>query len=185
MTTTMPVLKRLTAVILLLALGACSGGMEIQTDVDESADFSGYKTWDWVPIPAEETGDPGVDDPIVRARIRNAVEEELTKRGYLISADAPDFLVNYHTAMKDELNSVEVQDYYDRQPYEEFSHDVTYTYTWHKGTLILDFIDVGSDKLVWRGIAHAEVNLNDSPDKKKERIAKAVERMLREFPPKK
>jgi hypothetical protein len=183
MMNTIIVLKKLIAVVLLVILGSCSGGMEIQTDVDPAADFSGFKTWDWVPVPAEETGDPGVDDPIIRTRIRSAVEEELTKRGYLKSTNAPDFLVNYHTAMKDELNSVEMQDYYEAQTYEEFHKDVTYTYTWHKGTLILDFIDAKSDKLVWRGTARAEVNLNDSAEKKKARIAKAVERMLREFPP--
>jgi hypothetical protein len=176
--------KRMFVFGVLAMVGACSGGMEIHTDFDRSADFSGFQAWDWVPVPAEETGDPGVDDPIVRARIRAAVEDELSKRGYLQRSDNPDFLVNYHTAMKDELNSVEMQDYYDRQPYEEFPQDVTYTYTWHKGTLILDFIDVGSNKMVWRGIARAEVNLNDPPDKKKARIARAVERMLREFPPK-
>ncbi|UCH84301.1 MAG: DUF4136 domain-containing protein [Candidatus Latescibacterota bacterium] len=176
--------KTMIAALLLAVVGGCSGGMEIQTDFDKETDFRGYSTWDWVPEPAQETGDPGVDDPIVRTRIQNAVEEELTKRGYLRSTDTPDFLVNYHTAMKDELDVVEVTDYYDRMPYTEFEKDVTYTYTWHKGTLVLDFIDSASNKLVWRGIARAEVNLNDSPENKKKRIAKAVERMLREFPPK-
>jgi len=178
--------KTRTLIVWMVAVmvAGCSGGMEIQTDFDATADFSRYSTWDWVPEPAEETGDPGVDDPIVRARIQSAVAEELAKHGYLRAADAPDFLVNYHTAMKDELDVVEMQDYYDRMPYNEFQQDVTYTYTWHKGTLILDFIDSDSSKLVWRGVARAEVNLNDPPDKKKKRIATAVERMLREFPPK-
>jgi hypothetical protein len=184
MMNTILVLKRLIAVALLVVLGGCSGGMEIQTDVDPAADFSGFKTWNWVPVSAEKTGDPGVDDGVVRTRIQNAVEEELTKRGYLKSTDTPDFLVNYHTAMKDELNSMEMQEYYEAQTYEEFRKDVTYTYTWHKGTLILDFIDAKSNKLVWRGAARAEVNLNDSAETKKARISKAVERMLREFPPK-
>ncbi|MEJ2719694.1 MAG: DUF4136 domain-containing protein [bacterium] len=178
-----PISKRYSAVLVLASLAACAGGIEIQTDFDSTADFAAYETWNWVPAPAEETGDPGVDDPIARARIRGAVEDELNRRGYRKVANAPDFLVNYYTALKDEITATEIQDYYDRWQFSEFPTDYTYTYTWHRGTLMLDLIDAETKRLVWRGIAQAEVNLNDPPEKKKERIGRAVARMLEEFPP--
>ena len=64
------------------------------------------------------------------------------------------------------------------------SRTVTDVQSYKEGTLILDVVDGGMDRLVWRGIAQAEVDPSRDPKERQERIRKAVRDMLTHFPPK-
>ena len=50
-------------------------------------------------------------------------------------------------------------------------------------TFILDFVDVQSRELIWRGIAQGEVRNYSSPVKRNERIDEIVQNVLSNFPP--
>jgi hypothetical protein len=49
------------------------------------------------------------------------------------------------------------------------------------GTLVVDIYDTGSERLVWRGLAHDQ--LSDKPDKNTQKLQKAVDKMFDKFPP--
>ena len=49
------------------------------------------------------------------------------------------------------------------------------------GTVIVDIFDARSKSLVFRGIAKGE--LSDDPEKRAKKIAKAVDKMFKDFPP--
>jgi hypothetical protein len=61
----------------------------------------------------------------------------------------------------------------------------TYVYQYEEGTLLLDIVDPGTKKLIWRGTAKTEVNAEQSPEKKEARINKAVHMLIEQFPPSK
>ena len=52
-----------------------------------------------------------------------------------------------------------------------------------EGTLILDFVDTRSKKMIWRGSANADVSDATTPEKREKIIDDAVENILKYFPP--
>jgi hypothetical protein len=55
--------------------------------------------------------------------------------------------------------------------------------TYEVGTLVLDMYDAQTKRLVWRGVATKTVS--KKPEKNEKALEKAVEKMFKNFPPKK
>jgi hypothetical protein len=53
-----------------------------------------------------------------------------------------------------------------------------------EGTLYLNFIDPGSNALIWQGSATAEIREKSSPEEQQQRINQIVAEILKNFPPK-
>jgi hypothetical protein len=51
------------------------------------------------------------------------------------------------------------------------------------GTLLLEFMDARSGKLVWRGVAKGSVDPKSSPERRDENVKEAVRKLLKKFPP--
>jgi hypothetical protein len=187
---------RFLVLLLAAALGGCST-LEVQTDYDPTADFSGFKTWAWVPGRQAETGDPRLDNAILDGRIRRAVEIQLAEQGFQkASASEPDFLVGYLAAIEGKLDVQTVDRYYGYGPGPARSYrypprwrsggvygSETYVYEYEEGTLILDVVSPRTRQLVWRGSATAEVNQTADQERRDERLREAVRKMLERFPP--
>ena len=52
------------------------------------------------------------------------------------------------------------------------------------GTLIIDMASASAKALVWRGVGVKEIDTGAKPDKRDKNINKAVEKILKEYPPK-
>ena len=52
------------------------------------------------------------------------------------------------------------------------------------GALVVDIIDARARRLVWRGFASGDVNPGDKPEQRDKKLAKAAEKMFRNYPPK-
>ena len=178
-------------VILLAALSGCST-MQISSDYDASTNFAGLKTYNWIPEPQKVSGDPKIDAPFIERRIRDAVDNQLAAQGYdKRSSDAPDFLVGYHVALEKKLAVTTMNEYYGVVVGPRWHHSTprwygseTYVYDYDEGSLVLDIIEGGSRKLIWRGFALARVDTTASAERKTKRINEAVKRILAQFPPK-
>jgi hypothetical protein len=170
---------------LFLSLAGCAGGMKISVDYDKENDFTGYRTWDWMTERPGTSNDPRVDHPEVRERIMAVIQEEFIAHGYLRETGNPDFLINYHAALGNQLNVTGINSMYG-YPY-TFGGWMTVTstqsYEWQKGSLILDILDAESKVMVWRGSAEADINVDLPPEARKPQIHEAVQRMLERFPP--
>jgi hypothetical protein len=53
-----------------------------------------------------------------------------------------------------------------------------------EGSLVLDVLDPGAGKLIWRGVAQARISLTASPDVREKRLNLAVRQLMKDFPPK-
>jgi len=51
------------------------------------------------------------------------------------------------------------------------------------GQLALDMYQVSSKQLVWRGVASKTLDTNAKPDKQQKNLAKAVAKLLKNYPP--
>ena len=80
----------LVFVVASLFLSACSSGLTVRSDVDPSADFSQFKTYNFFePLGIEG----GYNSPIFGEHYRSAISRELGSRRYR-KAETPDVLIN-------------------------------------------------------------------------------------------
>jgi hypothetical protein len=175
-------------------LSGCST-IRVSSDYARDANFNRLRTYSWAG-PQPITGDPRLDNDILHARIRNAVERELALKGYeKMTAGNPDFKIAYHVGLEQKLD-VTTFNYYDYRypasyhPRYGFSSypgawpaSETRVFQYEEGTLLVDIVDPGTKQLIWRGSATATVNPSDSSQKKDAKINKAVHQLLSQFPP--
>jgi len=162
--------KFFVLVNIIATVGSCSPGPYIKIDsaFGPGIKFSNYgDSFSWAPVDKKDTGDSRADNPQLHELVRNTVEEQFQVKGYRkASADKPDFWIDYRIAAK--------------QKTDMGSHGRTQNYD--EGSLVLDVIDPGTRKLIWRAIARTELDNAMPPSVRKERIQTAVKRMLENLP---
>ncbi len=163
-----------------LAVGACALPVRVNSYVDRGADLSRYHTYDFAPVESVSTGDPRLDsNPFFNDRLRTAVEKELGARGYeRTTSGTPDFRVHFHTRVTQE---VDVNDIDRRQGYCA-DRDCT-PFVYDQGTLLVDLVDAGTNKLVWRGWAESNINgVVDNQSWMERRVDAAIARIIATMP---
>lgn len=176
--------------LLTLTLMACAG-IDTSTDYDPNAvgRLSQYRTYSWLPKPQGK--DIRVYNDVFEARVKQAVDRELQSRGYRLVEQNPDFKVGWHGAIDEKLDVGTMNAYYGygwdpwySPYYVGAAVPQTYVREYEEGTLILDVVDAGSNKLVWRGTAQAELSTHASAEHRQKRLDEAVNKILKDFPPK-
>jgi hypothetical protein len=169
-------MKTLIILVSIAALAGCSS-ISVKTDYDHEVDFGKYKTFKW--MPHSEKGGRGTvhENSLLDKRIKQAVERELTAKGYeLIEAGRPDVLLAYHVGVRERVDVSET-----RYGYWRGRHGRAYVDRYKEGTLIVDFVDPEIKQLVWRGAATGVIS---SMEEKEERINKSVAKIFEKYPPK-
>ena len=163
---------------------SCSPITSVSYDYDRKADLAGLRTYDWLPIPTEAEETVG----LMIERIKKTVNTHLEAKGLRIKKERPDFLVATYFGQKDKLRIISGG--YPYAPYRGYYyHDGPYywggvdSYYYQQGTLILDFVDARSRKLIWRGTAKASLGKEQTPEKLDKVVSEAVEKILMNFPP--
>ncbi|HKF44194.1 MAG TPA: DUF4136 domain-containing protein [Thermoanaerobaculia bacterium] len=174
-------MKRLViCVVLAVAAASCgsTGKPSIQHAWDHQASFAGIKTFAWYDGPPFQYPHGGgmVDGRFIDLHVREAVEKELTKKGYVNSKGAPpDIFVSYATSPEGILQ----QDKWGSYNY--WTGTIYLSSKWEKeGTLALDIRNSGM-KLVWRGVYTGMIGTN--PEQLAGKIETATEKILAKFPP--
>ena len=170
---------------LALLLWGCSP-VRVSLDYDVSADFARYRTFDWYPGPQPKTGDVRVDSPLLDARIRTAVTDTMLAKGYRRVTDArPDLYLAYHLTIRSkfEADTFNTGFGYGGYPYWGGVGYETRIREYDEGMLIVDIIDVASDKLIWRGTGTRRVTEQSDPEKTTRVVNQTVAEILSQFPP--
>jgi len=188
-------LKRIQYLIVFaLLLTGCSG-ISVNQDFSPGTDFSALASWDWMPAGDRESGDPRADNPLLDQRIRTAIEGQMQAKGFRkVDSGEPNFRVGYHLILEDQVDYETVNTYYGggwgyrgvygrRGPTMAMGTSQTRTIEYTMGSLIIDFFDVGSKELVWRGSAEGKINESNDPQERQERANQAVLKILEQFPP--
>jgi hypothetical protein len=180
---------------LVLALSALSAfgarsvaAQDVRYDFDKEKDFSKYKTYKWVPI----KGADQVDD-LTAQKVTAAIDAELSKKGLTkTDADTADLYIGYQTAMSTEKQFTSYNTGWGYGPGwgggwygGGMSSNTTYgsTSTVYVGQLDLSMYDSNAKQLVWRGKATKTLDPKAKPEKKEKNINKAVEKLLKNYPP--
>jgi len=176
-----------TAVCIAFILSGCASTVTVTTDYDHSAPFGNYKTYTLAP-PAHGQNLA----PTSEAAIQEALRAELAKRGIVEApAKKADLDVVRHVFGQEKVSVQQYTDWgyggYGRWPYRYGYYGMWYgapqTYTsvdqYHEGTMILDFVDARTKKLVFRGVGQAVVGGTEANATK---IREAIAKMMEGFP---
>ncbi len=166
---------RLSIAALLAAFAGGAFAQSVNVNYVPGTDFSKYHSYRWVQV---DNSNPV--DQITDQQIKAAVDKQLAAKGFTKKdADPVDMYAGYQVALdkEKELNAWGA-------PGWRFNGMASVTTsTVDVGTLAVDFYDPSKKELVWRGAASETVSKSGTPEKKQERLEKAMGKLLKKFPP--
>lgn len=165
-----------------LILG-CAPSLRVSSDYDRSIDFSTYRTF------RIETTTIGMTNPLNEGRIVNSIQLEMKKKGFLETGEKPDLMVHAVVVLKNK-DAFSVNTNFQGhggvyRPYgfwaaPSTAHATVRKDDYKEGTLVINFTDSKTGKIVWIGTVSAEVTHKPkNPDKK---IRDVVEKVMADFP---
>jgi hypothetical protein len=168
------------ALVLLILLLGCDN---IQTSYDQDINFSTYKSFCWLEgCELAITGPDYLKDSIIQKNIKNAIIDELTRKGLRYDDSNPDLLVDFHVVIENE----KVITYHNRED-EPYYYRMTFLTPEEmlltKGTILLHMVDRQKSIVVWQ--SQVLGYLETGPDLSEKNIQKGIFQLLKEFPPKK
>lgn len=182
----------------LAALFAAQAGaqkLEIKTNKAKDANFKAIKTYAWLPpIPAirnvapDAVTNPSLSQEALGPHIVAAVDRELASRGLVqAAAGTADVNVAYFAALTVGFSQTYLGEYYGYvtgwgSPIPYGMAPSTSSNIYEKGTVLIDVIDPGAKRAIWRGAARTRVSQELTLDKRIERINEATGRMFKDFP---
>ena len=164
---------------LFMVAGLAGTGMaqEVHTDYDHHVPFEKFHTYSW--------GKVQTSNPLWVDRIREAVDKDLSEKGWQKEASGGDVVL---MAVGSAQNQKEYQTFYDGLGggWGWGGWDTMATTTVENvrvGTLVVDMYDANNKHLVWRGTASN--TLSGNPEHNEKNLDKDVDKMFKDFPPKK
>lgn len=172
----------------LLVLGCAT--IEVSQDFDENASFAGLNTFAWQSENQAKTGDIRVDNPLLDARIRAAVERNLAAKGFRKSpAGAVDFTVSYVFQIRRSIGSDRVRTgvgigFGSGGSFGSVGVSRGSGVSEHEeGMLVIDLNAADGDNLLWRGTGIRRLSRRSDPDKITAEVDETVGKILAQFPP--
>ncbi len=158
---------------------SCATTYDVKHDYDRQVNFSDLKTYDWMQVP-EQAG----ANSLIAQRIKNAVDVELKAKGLMMTSNSPDFFIAEFHGKRDRVKVTDWGDGFDRGYRRgHWGTGGVSAYQYEEGSLILDFVDAKSKKLIWRGSAKAQVENVNTPEESEKLINAAVNDILKAYPP--
>jgi len=133
-------------------------------------DISRFGTYDWIEEArhdSEEAERLLERFPLIDEIVTNTVDSLLQAKGYMKSSSNPDFRVTYLLAVED------------RQVWTRNQRRVR---EFREGSLILDFIDPATDKIIWSGTEEDLVEEERTPRQRRGVIERGLQRILEGLP---
>jgi hypothetical protein len=174
----------------LLLLATAVFGQDVRYNFDKNADFSKFKTYKWVTLK-----DAAKVNDLVHKQIMDAIDAELATKGLTkVDDDSANLYIGYQAAIGQE------------KEFTSYSSDWGYGGGWYRGgwyggaggmstttgqtstiyvgQLALDMYDSANKDLAWRGVASKTIDEKAKPEKQQKNLAKAVKKLLKNYPPK-
>jgi hypothetical protein len=174
-------LPSVVLVAVLWAVGGCAT-VRVSTDYDPRADLAALRTYGWRSKRAEAARDPRLDNSLLDARIRSAVDRELAARGMVKVPADPDFHASYDVVLEKEVRFTTVGGWYHGWGW-GWGYPQTHVRAYDRTILILDFTDADTGNLLWRGMAWGNLIADASPEEREAEIDTTVTAILDRFPP--
>jgi hypothetical protein len=181
-------MKKLSFVVALL-FSAAVMAQNVEYSFDQNVDFKQYRTYHWEQHPGSTEL-----DPLTKSQLAEAFNVELAKKGLIpADSDSADLVLVYQIAVRNEKEITFFDTGWGYGPGwrrgwygpRGGSTISTTTSTIQIGSLVLDMYDAQKKHLVWRAVASKAIDEGVKPDKRKKNMAKAAQKLLKNFPPRK
>ena len=170
--------KIFAAVFLATLLAACNTN-RVVSDYNVNTQFEDFKTYQLVQN--EQEVHPKVN-PFDLQRVENALHAELANIDYQRNTANPDLEIHYFVTVEDQREVYTNTDYIYGRRYivPVRTYDVV---EYEEGTLIIDFVDTKTNKVVWHGAIsgrttqnkkHADKNIREAVKEVIEKYSKEV-----------
>jgi len=177
-------IRTLAVAAALSFVGAGAFAQDVKVDYDKAADFTKYKTF------AIKLG-TSWNNPLSEKRVLAEIQQGLTEKGWTATTDdaKADAVVVLHGATEKQKS---LNTFYSGGGYGGYGWrggwgggmggtSTTTVDEYTVGTLVVDIFDAKTKKLVYRGTAQDE--LSDKPEKNAKKLAKASDKLFKNFPP--
>jgi hypothetical protein len=178
-------MKALRWMLPVLLLATPAYAQDVTYNFDSTADFSKYKTYRW-----EQHPQSADIDQITLRKLGAAFDAELARKGLAKTESAnADMVIVYQAAVRSEkeINSYSTGWATGGAGWGGGAFGSSQTNyivsTISIGSLNLDMYDASRKQLVWRGIASKTLDPKAKPEKQDKNIAKAAQKMLKNYPP--
>ena len=171
-------LIKLLSVLGFFILTSCSS-VYVNIDYDKKANFENYKTYAYNKISVDKLEISDLD----KKRILYALDAAMPTKGFSKSEN-PDVLINIFTKERERVNVYNNMGWGPGWGWGMgwgMGMGFTQTTTTPEGTLYIDIVDAKTKELVWQGIGTGYLTTNF--EKKDERIAEFVSKILEKYPP--
>jgi Domain of unknown function (DUF4136) len=178
-------MRRLGAAVALLGIAVCAGcsRFTVESAYDPAVSFQGLKTYAWKPGAQPSLGDPRVSDTVVDTTVRGAVDRELNTKGFTKAAAASaDLLVAYDGGINVETSTVAITRSTNAGAGAWVPWQHLQSADFEQGTVVLMIFNP-QGKLVWRGVATGIFDPTATQEQRETRIAAAIRKLLKPFPP--
>lgn len=170
----------------LFLITGCSS-TKVQSDFDPKADFSQYKTYQWVSGIKIDRNDELSRHPRVLKALQTSVDKVLTEKGFQqIESGDPDFLVAVHAVVKQQAQVEQVAGASSMYSpwWGAYGGYVSMSY-YDEGTLVVDVVDFSEEKITWRGMGKKAIeNYRDSQaEQRQQDFDVLVAKIMSTFPP--
>jgi hypothetical protein len=163
----------------IVILGAVTMAQRAAYDYDRTVNFAAFKSYAWIP-------GTNLADELNHQRVQRAIDSQLVAHG-LRRAKSPgdaDILVAYHVSFDRNLQITAFGGAWAGPRFGGYRSGTATTQQIVSGTLVIDILDAGTMKIVWRGMASSEINPTASPETRDKNIGRAVARIFRTYPQK-
>ena len=190
----MPSIRSSALVIAVLGLTAQAtfARVDVKIDFEKSFDFKAARRWGWNPTgPGEvKMARTATDDPKEMTKraepiIVDAVTTEMGRRGLQQAPADPDIAVTYYLLLTTGMQAQTMGQFlpattaWAMPPFAQSTQSLRIM---NQGALVLDLSANG--KVVWRGVAQAQIKMDADPKKREALLREAVRDLLRRYPPK-
>lgn len=189
-------------VMVLFFLGSCNVYQDINVEYDKKRDFTGYKTYAWLPD-LDKANNTEFENNFIRRKTRNYFGHCMKQRKYGIDTLNPDLLLQIEWLNKPkEMERLDPEYYpypyyYDPSYYNEYfpliflrwpltegdvysQEDVpTEKIDYVHGGVILNVIDRQKNEVIWRGTAEGDIY---DPKVIYKDIHPAIHKLMKKFP---
>jgi hypothetical protein len=165
-----------SACLTLLATMALA--QSVTYDYDRAANFSKYKTYAW-------TRGNELTNELNHARVVRAIEGALLAKGLArVEPSAnPDAVVAYHASFDKNLEINGSTSGFGPLGLGGDRWGSARVQPVLVGTLVVDISDARTNAIVWRSLASSDIRPTDKPESRDKKIAKATEKMFKNYPP--
>jgi hypothetical protein len=177
-------------IAVLLITGSSLVAQDVRYNFAQDEDFSKYKTYKWVDV-------KGVDhaNELTEKQIKAAIDTVLAQKGLQkTDSGSADLYIDIQTAVGTEKQFTAYNTGWGYGPGWRGGYGYGYGYggststygtssTIYVGYLGLEMYDAAKKELVWQGTASKTIDPKAKPEKQQKNQKKAVEKLLKNYPP--